>query len=160
MRSDHWSRSSLYPKSQGARLRMGDSVMDGCTQIHSSNELVNKYTVVGVWGRMWLLRRYLLHAQECGYEYAWAMYVSVERKGQCSTPYQTRWQIKKGCQHSHTKTYSKHNFSIGHGERKYGWEALLAGVKNRHITLKIQKGKKKSTVLIMIQLVFCWTLCI
>lgn len=26
-----------------ARLRMGDSVMDGSRQIHSSNELMNKY---------------------------------------------------------------------------------------------------------------------
>lgn len=62
-----------------ARLRMGDSVMDGSRQIHSSNELMNKYlqsVCADARGRE-IDICYMLRMRGCEYEYACGMYASV-----------------------------------------------------------------------------------
>lgn len=62
-----------------ARLRMGDSVMDGSGQIHSSNELMNKYILsacANARGRE-IDIRYMLWMRGCEHEYACDTYACV-----------------------------------------------------------------------------------
>lgn len=62
-----------------ARLRMGDSVMDGSRQIHSSNEVMNKYILsacADARGRE-IDMSYMLWVCGFEYEYACDMYASV-----------------------------------------------------------------------------------
>lgn len=55
--------SPAAPLPARARLRKGDSVMDGSGQIHSSNELMNKYILFRMCRSTWLWNGYLLRTK-------------------------------------------------------------------------------------------------